>query len=169
MIQPFDELVAAYRPMIMSIIKKLHITKELDEYYQIGLIALWEASEQFQAEKGNFPSFAYKKIYWKIISYIRQHLRRKSNECTLSEEMAHLLAAPPAKREISFEYLENIFKDLTLYQRKWLIGYIFEGKSLKDIALEEGVSIGAVKQWRIKALQKLRTNWHVYEDYFTDY
>ncbi|RAK23135.1 DNA-directed RNA polymerase [Anoxybacillus vitaminiphilus] len=164
--QAFEELVTAYHPMIISIMKRLHITKEFDEYYQIGLIALWEAYEQFQKEKGNLSSFIYKKIYWKIVSHLRKQLNTKVNECTFTDEMTEILAASPIQREFSEKQLETMFKDLSPYQRKWLIAYIFQGKNLKQIAFEEGVSIGAVKQWRVKALRKLRRRWHLYEDLF---
>jgi RNA polymerase sigma factor (sigma-70 family) len=164
--QSFEELVKAYHPLIIHIIKKFHITREFDEYYQIGLIALWEASEQFQAEKGSFTSFVYKKIYWRVVSHLRKQLNTAANECSFTDEMTHILSASSNHQEFSKSDLENIFKDLTPYQRKWLIGYIFQGKNLKEIASEEGVSIGAVKQWRVKALKKLRRNWHIYEDFF---
>lgn len=52
--------------------------------------------------------------------------------------------------------VEDMVKELTERQRKWVIGYVIEQKSLKTIAEEEGVPIGTVKQWRISALKKLR-------------
>ncbi|WP_052659477.1 sigma-70 family RNA polymerase sigma factor [Bacillus alveayuensis] len=164
--QTFEELVTTYHPMIISIIKKLHITKEVDEYYQIGLIALWEAYKEFQNEKGSLSSFIYKKIYWKIVSHLRKQLNTKASECSLTDEMTEIFAAPAIQREFSEKQLETMFKDLSPYQRKWLISYIFKGKSLKEIASEEGVSVGAVKQWRVKAIRKLRRRWHMYEDLF---
>jgi RNA polymerase sigma factor (sigma-70 family) len=164
--QSFEQLESTYRPMIISIIKKLHLTREFDEYYQIGLIALWEASRQFQPEKGTFSSFVYKKVYWNIVSHLRKQWRMKKNECSLTDEFVHILPASLPQHSSNREALQMILRDLTECQKKWLIGYIVENKSLKKIAEEEGVPIGAVKQWRFKALKKLRKKWHLYEHLF---
>lgn len=149
----FEQVVEAYKPMIVSIMKKLHVTNEWDEYYQIGLIALWEASQQFDREKGSFSSFAYKKMYWAMVSHLRKQLRTK--ECALTDEMMHMLPAlvPNEDRMV----VEDLLNELTERQRKWVVGYVLEQKSLKTIAEEEGVPIGTVKQWRVSALKKLRS------------
>ncbi|ANB57762.1 RNA polymerase sigma factor, sigma-70 family protein [Anoxybacillus sp. B7M1] len=150
----FAKLEKTYRPMIISMIKKLHVTKEWDEYYQIGLIALWEASCQFEKEKGSFSSFVYKKVYWAMVSHLRRQCHRKKRECTLTDGLIHILFDD---RTIYKEgIVEQALKSLTERQKKWLIGYIIEGKSLKAIAEEEGVAVGTVKQWRVEALKKLR-------------
>ncbi|WP_027408355.1 sigma-70 family RNA polymerase sigma factor [Anoxybacteroides tepidamans] len=153
--QPFERLEETYRPMIVSIMKKLHVTKEWDEYYQIGLIALWEASKQFQEEKGSFSSFAYKKIYWSMTSYLRKQCRGKKNECSLTESIANTI---PDGRKSDYDdgLLEALLQPLTERQKKWVIGYIVENKSLKTIAEEEGVTVEVVKNWRVTALKKLR-------------
>jgi RNA polymerase sigma factor (sigma-70 family) len=153
--QPFERLEEQYRPMIMSIMKKLHVTKERDEYYQIGLIALWEASKQFREGKGSFSSFAYKKIYWAMVSHLRKQHRGKKGECALTDELASTIPD-----EQPFEYDDGWWKSilaiLTERQKKWVIGHIIENKPLQTIAEEEGVPVAAVKNWRITALKKLR-------------
>lgn len=164
--QSFEHVAEAYKPMIFSIMRKLHITKEYDEYYQLGLIALWEAYQNFQPDKGSFSSFAYKKIYWKIVSNLRKQLRTQSNECLMAEESPYLSASSYKNQYDFYTTLESILHDLTPLQKAWVTGYIYEGKSLKEIAQEQGVSVGAVKQWRIKTLQKLRKNWHIYKEFF---
>ncbi|MCZ0755490.1 sigma-70 family RNA polymerase sigma factor [Anoxybacillus sp. J5B_2022] len=151
----FEQLVEAYRPMIVSVMKKLHVTNEWDEYYQVGLIALWEASQQFQPEKGSFSSFAYKKVYWSMLSHLRKQYTRTTNECSLTDEVTNVLSVTPSNDDRIV--LEDVLQGLTERQQKWVIGYIVENKPLKTIAEEEGVPVGAVKQWRITALKKLRS------------
>lgn len=45
--------------MIYQIIRSLHIYKNEEEFYQIGLIGLWEAQQRFDEQKGRFFNFAY--------------------------------------------------------------------------------------------------------------
>ena len=58
----FEQLAANYSKMIYSIIHSLGIYKNQDEFYQIGLISLWEASQQFDEQKGLFPLTYGKKL-----------------------------------------------------------------------------------------------------------
>ncbi|MEE6451407.1 sigma-70 family RNA polymerase sigma factor [Gottfriedia acidiceleris] len=55
----FEECLNQYSRMIKATMKKLHLYKNFDEYYQIGQIALWKAYQQYQTEKGSFSSYAY--------------------------------------------------------------------------------------------------------------
>jgi len=42
-----------------------------DDIDQVALIALWNATDNFDPEKGKFSTFAYKTIYYKLISYFK--------------------------------------------------------------------------------------------------
>ncbi|WP_231563803.1 sigma factor [Anoxybacillus sp. KU2-6(11)] len=56
-------------------IRKLHIRRHVDEYMQIGLIALWEAYERYDETKGSFCTFAFKMIRWRIVSQLRKETK----------------------------------------------------------------------------------------------
>ncbi|MDP4171531.1 MAG: sigma factor, partial [Bacillota bacterium] len=60
--ESFEELSEQYTPMIHKIMNTLHIFKNKEEFYQLGLIALWEANERFDPQKGSFTTFAYSYI-----------------------------------------------------------------------------------------------------------
>lgn len=51
---------------------------------------------------------------------------------------------------------EDAMRDMTPRERIWLVRHVIEGKTLKQIADEEGVTVHAVKQWRISAVKKLK-------------
>jgi RNA polymerase sigma factor (sigma-70 family) len=61
-VESFDQLVVQYQPMIHKIIKPLH----MDEFYQTGLIGLWEAAHAFDVRKGSFSNYAYTCIKGKM-------------------------------------------------------------------------------------------------------
>ena len=66
--------------MIYQIIHSLHIYKNHDEFYQIGLIALWEASNQFDETKGAFLSYAYATVKGRILTEIAKQKQDKRRE-----------------------------------------------------------------------------------------
>jgi RNA polymerase sigma factor (sigma-70 family) len=132
----------------------MNIHTNIDEYYQIGLIALWEAHKRYDPTKGKFSSFAFKKIHWAIVSEMRRQIKIQNGQCSLTDKLLHTLQTEEN------DFYEETYKEwlslLTSCQQKWLIGYIFSGKTLKEIAEEEGVSVNTVKQWRIAAIKKLK-------------
>lgn len=147
----FETVVEQYRPLISYMIRKLHIRRHVvDEYMQIGLIALWEAYERYDETKGSFHSFAFKMIRWRIVSQLRKETKNVAIPL-LDEQML--------KEDVDFFgdiIWEDAMRDMTPRERIWLVRHVIEGKTLKQIADEEGVTVHAVKQWRISAVKKLK-------------
>lgn len=55
----FEDCLNQYARMIKSLIKTIRIYKNYEDYYQVGLIALWNAYEHYNQEKGSFSNHAY--------------------------------------------------------------------------------------------------------------
>ncbi|CUA79055.1 sigma-70 family RNA polymerase sigma factor [Anoxybacillus suryakundensis] len=146
----FEAIVEQYRPLISYTIRQLHIRRHVDEYVQIGLIALWEAYERYDKTKGSFYSFAYKMIRWRIVSQLRKET--KNIHVPLPNEYV-------LKEDVDF-FADIVWKDalqyLTPREQIWFIRHVREGKTFKQIAAEEGVTVNAVKQWRMSAVKKLK-------------
>lgn len=155
--ESFEEIVKDMEPMIFSLIRQLRIYKNRDEFYQIGLIALWDAYKRFDERKGKFSSFAY--------SYIKgRMLNALTKDAKLDEKTVHISEKDwisiPFERDPLWEW-ENLLtycKGLTEKQKKWVILNFWCGYSIKEIAEMEGVSETAVKKWRQGAIQKIRQN-----------
>ena len=67
----FEQLATNYSKMIYSMIHSLGIYKNQDEFYQIGLISLWEASQHYDEQKGAFPAYLRKSIRGKLLNTLR--------------------------------------------------------------------------------------------------
>ena len=68
----FEQLAANYSNMIHSIIHSLHIYQNQDEFYQIGLIALWKASQKYDEQKGKFSTYAYLSIRGEMLMHLKK-------------------------------------------------------------------------------------------------
>lgn len=77
-LESFEQLAEQYTPMIYKIMHSLHIYKDQEEFFQLGLIALWEASRRFDASKGKLTSYAY--------MYIKGYLLMELKKCRKNEE-----------------------------------------------------------------------------------
>jgi DNA-directed RNA polymerase len=154
--EPFEQLASQYQPMIHKIIRSLHIYKNIDEFYQIGLIALWEAQKKFHAEKGSFPPFAYSLIRGKILHQLIKDRKQEEKIMLPEETYWEVVAAQPRELISEQEFLQTYGKNLTKIETKWLIDACFSGYSLQEIAASEHISVSAVKQWAVSARKKLR-------------
>lgn len=159
--ESFEQLAVQYTPMIHKIIRSLNIYKNKDEFYQLALIGLWEATKKFDTSKGDFTNYAYSMIKGKI-----------QNEMTKTNKAAEITI--PAKEEfwnriedegafIPFEEETLLFycksSELTENQTKWVLYHFVKGHNINDIAKIEQVSISAVKAWRSGAKDKIRRNY----------
>ncbi|AYA78068.1 RNA polymerase subunit sigma-24 [Bacillus sp. Y1] len=150
----FNEIANQYEPMIHKIILTLGIYKNRDEFYQTGLIALWQAADRYNQERGAFSSFAY--------SYIKGYLqtemtkRNKHDEHFVSVDDESWALIPDLSCQLPFEWEALNGEGLTEKEKKWLVYTILQGLSVKEIAALENVSESAVKLWRTGARKRLR-------------
>jgi RNA polymerase sigma factor (sigma-70 family) len=145
--------------IIKSAIKDLHIYKNLDEYYQEGLIGFWEAYERFDPTKGaSFRTFAYRTIRGKLLTYLKRAKRNEDHEAVLSDTVIEITADVQTEAPFESEIISRYCIGLTDAQKKWVYKSFIEDKGPMQIAGEEGVSLETVKSWRRYALQKMKRN-----------
>lgn len=155
--EKFEMLLHQFEPMIYRIVRKLAIYKDEQEFYQIGCIALWEASRRFQKEKGEFKSYVY--------SYIMGYMKMKLTEERKQQEKAERLKADLLQKQenindftelLSHSMIMSLAPFLNENQGKWLKAYCLHGKTPSEIAKDEGVASSTVKAWRRDAIIKLK-------------
>lgn len=151
----FDDVFQFYGSLIDYEIRKLHIYKNKDEFYQVGLIGLWKAYQRFDPQKGKFITFASKTIrgyllaqLTKMNAYEEKHVwKEPDNDSSYIYQPIPLL-----EREAIDEYCFNLSEN----EKKWVYYSMLEQLKPKEIALLEDVSVETVKSWRKRALKKLR-------------
>lgn len=154
--ESFDELVDNYTPMIYKIMSSLHIYKNKEEFFQLGLIGLWEAHSRFDSEKGMFLNYAYTYIKGLFLTELTK--QKKAEDCLDFPDDIFWgnLASPDKEEEIFSNYFSVLCLPLTAKERKWVHYTCIDGLSIKEIAQKEKVSMSAVKNWRKQAREKMR-------------
>ncbi|WP_110929229.1 sigma-70 family RNA polymerase sigma factor [Bacillus massiliglaciei] len=149
----FTELAEKYTPMIHKVIHTLSIYKNKEEFFQIGLIALWEASRR-KEDSEKFLNFAYMVVKRRIINEINRQNRLQSQSLSFgkTENISLLSYDKPFEEESVLCYTSG----LTQNQKKWVTGTFLDGRSIAEIAEQHGVTAASVKSWRAQALKKLR-------------
>lgn len=156
--ESFDQLAVQYTPMIHKIIRSLNIYKNKDEFYQLALIGLWEASERFDSSKGDFTNYAYSLIKGKIQNEMTKANKVTESTTTANEEywlnIEDEFPTIPFEEDTLLVYCKN--SHLTANQTKWVLYHFLKGFNIKEIAYIEQISLSSVKAWRAGAKEKLR-------------
>jgi RNA polymerase sigma factor (sigma-70 family) len=155
--ESFEQLAAQYEPMIYKIIHSLHIYKNMEEFYQIGLIGLWEAQNSFDAAKGNFTSYAYPFIKGRLLSELTNTSKLEEHFVIPKVEYWQTAEGYLEEQPCEIQMLLSYCEGLTENQTKWVLYTFVDDLSVKEIATMENVSISAVKLWRKGAREKLKT------------
>jgi DNA-directed RNA polymerase len=155
-LESFEQLVDQYQPMLHKIIQSLHLYKDKGEFYQHSLIALWEASQRFDPQKGSFTNYAYTYIKGFLLMELKKsHLDQERYVYPDEEFWDHVEDSywdDPLQREILLSYCTT----LTPNQKKWLLYTMCDRLSIKEIAKLEKVSLSAVKGWRSGTREKVK-------------
>ncbi|QPC45568.1 sigma-70 family RNA polymerase sigma factor [Mangrovibacillus cuniculi] len=154
--EPFTELAENYTNMIHKVIHTLRIYQHHEEYYQIGLIALWEAHERFEDDKGDFAPYAYSYIKGKMLHELNRKVRDGERYVAPNEDYWAVVADSHPSGALEMEMLLSHCGSLNEKQKKWVQYTFFHMLTLSEIAKVENVSESAVKKWRKGAKEKLR-------------
>lgn len=142
--------------MIHKIINSLHIYKNKDEFYQQGLIALWEAARRFDPQKGDFSNYAYTYIRGYLLTELKKQARDGERSLYPKEEFWETVEDRFPACPLEEENLLSYCRALTANQKKWVLYTALHDLSIKEIADRENVSVSAVKQWRSGAKEKIK-------------
>lgn len=157
--ESFEQLAKQYEPMIHKIIRALNIYKNKEDYFHIGLVGLWEASEAFNPEKGDFTNYAYTFVKGHILNEMNRNNRLEERSVHPKEEYWETVEETNTHHPLEVEFLLSYCQMLTEKETKWVIYTCVDFLSVREIADKENVSLSAVKQWRSSAKKKLKEQW----------
>jgi RNA polymerase sigma factor (sigma-70 family) len=157
--ESFEQLVAQYTPMIYKIIHSLHIYKNVEEFFQIGLIGLWEASKSFDMTKGDFTSYAYLFIKGRLLTELTSVSKLAEHNVFPNDEYWETIEKFSTEQPCEIQVLLSYCEGLTKNQTKWILYTFVDDLSVNEIAAKEVVSVSAVKQWRKGAREKIKTHY----------
>lgn len=154
--ESFEQLVEQYQPMLHKIMNSLHLYKGHEEFYQHSLIALWEASQRFDPNKGSFTNYAYTYIKGYLLMELRKLHQDQERNVQPDEQFWDLVPDSYSDDPLQEESLLSYCHTLTPNQKKWLLYTVCAGLTVKEIAELEKVSVSAVKNWRSRAREKVK-------------
>ncbi|MGM8365300.1 sigma-70 family RNA polymerase sigma factor [Virgibacillus sp. W0181] len=167
----FEEIVKQNERRIYFYIHKLDVKDPHKEFYQEGLVAMWNAYETYRPDKGPLATYFNYTIRNRMIDLLRKKKREQdAKEAVVKEESQKIdLGNRTRKRETTAlihdqtdipvtdtHFWQQVKNRLTKNQWKWVYYFIVENIPIKDIAEQEGVSVEAVKSWGKQARKKLR-------------
>jgi len=153
--EDFQMVMKDYEAMIHHILHSLRIYKNYDEFFQIGLIALWEAKGKFDPSKGSFTSYAYMTMKGRVLSELKKCSKIEERQFYPKEEFWDNQLDESAAEPLEMDTLLEYCKGLTKNQKKWVIATFYLGMNSAEIAAYEKVSPSAVKKWKKGAMEKI--------------
>lgn len=149
-----EQLFDQYEPMIFSVMRKLSIYKNYDDFHQVGRIALWQAFERYDKTRGHFAPFAYRSIYGAMLDEMNRQNRSKHEVSTTHNLLEEV--TPSMTHDLAFE-VKELLAHLQAEERKLLYDLYIVGYSYKELAEKEGVTPAAIQKRRQRIMKKIRT------------
>ena len=159
----FEEVLVDFKPLIHSTIDRLQLSMKREEYEHIGMLALFDAWQRFDGEKGAFPSYARLYIHGRMCNHLRDQ-DKWSHHNHLTDHTI-IAESAPAVEDDELKVLElfdyGVSMNLTPRELCWYEGAIIRGESIGDLADHYKVSKETVKSWRKAAIRKIQLSNHV--------
>ncbi|MGX7013364.1 sigma-70 family RNA polymerase sigma factor [Vagococcus silagei] len=152
-----EELIDCYHGLILGALKKCHVyytNPNFEDYVQIARITLIQCHREEIKKDPTLPhfnSFAYQRIYWKIMDTLREEQR-----LTLREVQVEPLTLAESMNQTSIdesllsaeEQIEKLMPYLTKQEINYLIDSLVHQLTVSEISLKYHVSRRAVYNWR---------------------
>ena len=151
----YDQLVEEFTPIIHHMMKRMTIYKDKQEFFQIGLISIWETMSTFDEEKGKYSNHLYRHMQGRFLDELKRRTREAERSAYPSEEFWEVMESPILYREEE-DYIKGLCYELNEGETKWVMFTFIEQLTVKEIAKKEQVSPSAVKWWRKGAKEKLK-------------
>lgn len=143
-------------PVIYSIIRKLHIYKNVEDYYQTGLVSLWQAYQSFDPEKGTFMTYAYSYIRGAILTELAKDAKKEDHEWKPDDFEWGIIADRNGRSYDETVLLKEILNKLPEKLKQIAELHYIKGYQLKEIAELMNVSYTSVKNWKRELVKQLR-------------
>jgi len=167
----FEEIAKQNERRVHYHIHRLSLRDPHEEFFQEGLVAMWNAYEKHEPDKGPLATYFNYTIRNRLIDLIRKKAREQQNDELFIQAGKQELdngnrscknnLPIPDFSEITVKdanIWEQVQETLTENQWKWVYRYIILDMPVKDIAEREGVTVDAVKSWGRQARKKLRND-----------
>ncbi len=143
------KIIESYQPLVFKVLSKIGHPSDLTlDLLQEGMVGLIEAVDRFEPERGwKFYTFAY----YRIKGCILNALTRKMPSWELVEDVELGKDIEPDYGLLSME-IGVLSED----DRRVIEGIYYEGKGLKEMAKELGLSLSKIQRIHKRALKKLK-------------
>ncbi|MBP1970757.1 RNA polymerase sigma factor (sigma-70 family) [Virgibacillus natechei] len=169
----FEEIFKQNERRIHYYIHRLNIRDPHQEFYTEGLVAMWNAYEKYQPDKGPMATYFNYTIRNRMIDLMRKENKQQENlelykqeQKTRMDDGNHyrsggatypvMKVAESESTLYDLEFWKEVRTGLSDNQWKWVTYFVIEDMSVKEIAEQEGVSVEAVKSWGKEVRRKLR-------------
>lgn len=150
-----EKLIFENENIIKKVIFKLKIYRDLDEYMQVGRIALWQASKKYDGTKGDFAMFAYMTVKFAVVRALSKSNYVSQHEYVVEEDILTFKSEPQHLFTSNVEWPEW-FDELNEEEQFLLIALYEEGLSVKEIADKYKMLYETIKKRRQRLLLKLK-------------
>lgn len=165
----FEDIFNQNKNRIHYQMHKLGIHDPHNEFFTEGIYAIWKSYKRYQPNKGPMGTYFNYQIRYSLIDMLRKKTselnnidkatKTKETDLTNGNHYGTQKYPLPGKTDIDIHndtFWKFIRSRLSANQWKWVQYYIIEGMSQAEIAVQENVSIDAVKSWAREARKKLR-------------
>jgi len=147
-----------FEPAIKKQLISLRLYKDYDEFYQIGCIALWNAYQQFNPDKGHFPTYAISFIRGRMLTHLNKEAKYSERHTFADAEFVELIPSTSDLIPLEGELIELYLYNLNDKEKKWVHEAIILQKKPSELQKSFCLSRNSIYHLKKGALKKMREN-----------
>lgn len=153
----FETILTQYEPMMNATLRQLHIYRDHELYRQAGRIALWQAWQRYDPERGDFTPFAARSIRGAMLDELKkQHRYETFVTQTEDDVLQQLVGHTDSTTTDDYDDLIAAIAKLTKEEQQLIQWLYIDKRSHAQCATAAGITIAGIKKRRERLLVKLK-------------
>lgn len=149
----FEDCVNQYARMIKTIMKKLQIYKNYEEFYQVGQIALWMAYQHYESEKGSFSNYAFLTVRGHLLNELSKTVKYDERNVLFDQQLEEAVYCDEV---FLLEDFMILLKGISPLQKQILVERFYYHREFSQIAKKLKMNESSVRSSYRYALKRLR-------------
>lgn len=155
----FEDVLVQYEPMISATLRKLNIYRDHEIFRQVACVALWQAWERYDEDKGHFAPYASSSIRGAMLDNLKREHRFEVHVIQTEDDMLASYMESSRVNDRPTVWSEELavqLEQLAQHEQQLLQWLFIEGYTQKECAEKANISVAGIKKRRERLIAKLR-------------
>lgn len=155
----FNKALQQFRPLLYKLINRYIAKNRRDEYMLYAEVALFEALEAYDEQKGTLVTCIYTHVKYALLNALKKDQQFLSRQIPVDDVALTILCERGTElHDVSDYFDEHVVQKVTPAELQLLVALYVDGYSYDELSEQMGVAVETLKKRRQRLVARLKAS-----------